>query len=370
MHTSRVNKVQAALRGAGLDGMVLMPGNNMIYLSGIHAHLSERPVLLFVFADEPPAVIIPSLEAMKATAAGIETTRVFDWSDQSGFAPAFAAAAAALTLNDRVLGVEAERLRLLELEALRTAAPDVTLHSADSIMATLRLRKDADEIAAIRRAVAVAESALTALLPSIQIGMTEKAIAGKLLLALLDAGADAPAFSPIVSAGPNGASPHAVPTDRPLQAGDLLVIDWGAKVGDYASDITRTVAVGAVGAVDERAQAMYAAVQAGNAAGVAASQPGASGEAIDRAARDAIEDAGWGDYFIHRTGHGLGMGEHEPPSLMAGATDPLPVGAVFTIEPGVYVPGFNGVRIEDDVWLSAEGGVSLTTLPRDLRYVG
>ncbi len=367
MHTSRLEKLRRHLRDAELDGIVVMPGNNMVYLCGIHSHISERPILLFLFADQPPAIIIPTLEAMKAEDVGVAPERIFGWTDVDGYRAAFARAADALQLNGRVLGVEAETMRVLEYKALQSVAPELVLEYADGLLSAMRLRKDAGEIAALRKAVAVAEDAIEALLPQIKIGMTEREVAGKLVLALVDAGADAPAFRPIVSTGPNAASPHAVPTDRPLQSGDLLVIDWGAKVDDYASDITRTYAVGDI---DERSRAYYAAVQAANAAGVAASQPGASGQDIDRAARRAIVAAGFGDYFIHRTGHGLGMGEHEPPSLMEGNTTPLPVGAVFTVEPGVYVPGVAGVRIEDDVWLSAEGGVCLTTLSRELRHVG
>jgi Xaa-Pro dipeptidase len=367
MHPLRLDNLHRHLHDGELDGIIVMPGNNMVYLSGIHTHISERPILLFLFADQPPAMIIPTLEAMKATAAGIVPERIFAWTDVNGYREAFERAAATLQLDGRVLAVEAETMRVLEYDILRDVAPELVLEYADDLLADMRLRKDADEVAALRVAVTVAENAIEALLPQIKIGMTEKDIASKLVLALVDAGADAPAFSPIVSAGPNAASPHATPTDRPIQTGDLLVIDWGAKVGDYASDITRTFAVGDI---DATRQAMYAAVKAANAAGVAASQPGASGQDIDRATRKAIDDAGFGDYFIHRTGHGLGMGEHEPPSLMEGNTVPLPVGAVFTVEPGIYLPGKAGVRIEDDVWLSADAGICLTTLPRELRYVG
>lgn len=367
MHTLRLDKLRRQLRDAELNGIVVMPGNNMVYLSGIHTHISERPILLFLFADDPPAIIIPTLEMMKAEAVGVAPERIFGWTDVDGYRAAFAQAAVDLQLDGRVLGVEAETMRVLEYKALQSAAPELALEYADNLLAAMRLRKDASEIATLRKAVAIAENAIEALLPQIKIGMTEKEVAGKLILALIDAGADAPAFQPIVSTGPNAASPHAVPTDRPLQAGDLLVIDWGAKVDDYASDITRTYAVGDI---DDKSRAFYAAVQAANAAGVAAAQPGASGQDIDRAARQAITTVGLGDYFIHRTGHGLGMGEHEPPSLMEGNTVPLPVGAVFTVEPGVYVPGVAGVRIEDDVWLSADGGVCLTTLSRELRHVG
>jgi Xaa-Pro dipeptidase len=304
---------------------------------------------------------------MKATEKGMQPERVFGWTDQAGYLEAFERAAEALQLDGRVLGVEAQAMRVLEFQTLQSVAPELVLEHGDGLLSDLRLRKEADEIAVVCRAIEVAENAMETLLPQIKIGMTEKEVAGKLILALMDAGADSPSFQPIVSTGPNGASPHAVPTDRALQDGDLLVIDWGAKIGDYNSDITRTFAVGAI---DAQARAMYDAVKAANAAGVAAAQPGHSGQDIDRAARQAIVDAGLGEFFIHRTGHGLGMDVHELPSLMEGSTTPLPEGALFTVEPGVYISGVGGVRIEDNVWLSAENGVCLTRFSRELRHVG
>ena len=175
---------------------------------------------------------------------------------------------------------------------------------------------------------------------------------------MLDAGADGMTFAPIVSAGPNTASPHAVPTDRPIQAGELLIIDWGARVGDYVSDITRTYAIGDI---SEELRTIYETVKASNAAGVAACHPNVTGAAIDKASRDVIDAAGYGDYFIHRTGHGLGMEAHESPSLVEGNDSRLPVGAAFTVEPGIYVPGVGGARVEDNIILTEEGYLCLTS---------
>ena len=368
MHSHRLSRLHTSLSAAQLDMLALTPGPSLTYFSGIHSHLSERPILLFLTgrADDS-AVIIPVLEAIKAEQAGIAADRIFAWRDEDGYQTAFAQAAQTLNLDQQRLGIEALSMRVLEYQQLAQAAPGLIRRYADDLVAALRLRKEADEIAVMRHAVAVAEKALEMLLPRIQIGQTERQIAAMLLQALIEAGADGPAFEAIVSAGPNGASPHAVPTDRPIQAGDLLILDWGARVGDYVSDITRTFAVGEI--TPELAH-IYRVVQAANAQGVAAARPGMSGETLDQAAREVIEDAGFGRYFIHRTGHGLGMEPHEPPSLMAGSRAPLPIGAVFTVEPGIYWPGRGGVRIEDDVVISAEGYECLTTLPRELRYVG
>jgi Xaa-Pro aminopeptidase len=212
----------------------------------------------------------------------------------------------------------------------------------------------------------VAETAIEKVLPQLRAGLTEKEVAALVTRELLAVGAEEVAFPTIASAGPNAASPHGAPTNRPLQEGDLLVIDWGAVVDGYVSDITRTFAVGHL---DEELRLVYDVVKTANEAGKEAAQPGASGADIDRAARSVIENAGYGDYFIHRTGHGLGLEAHENPSLVAGNDDPLPVGAVFTVEPGIYLPGRGGVRIEDDVVLTSQGPRSLTTFPRMLRTI-
>lgn len=367
MKTNRINKLQQAMRDAELDTVALMPGPNMVYFTGVHAHISERPVLLFIPADDEPAIIIPTLEAMKAEAAGIPATRIFAWEDVGGPGGAFRAAAEALKLATATLGVEALGMRVLELELVQQHAPGVRIAHAEPTIMQLRSRKDAEEIAAMAKAIGITEQALNNLLPRIQPGMTEKQVAALLTQELYTLGADAIAFGPIVSTGPNGASPHAVPSSRPLANGDLLVIDWGIFVDDYPSDITRTFAVGEV---EPEFQRIHEIVQQANAAGKAAARPGVTGEEVDRAARDVIEAAGYGDYFIHRTGHGLGLEIHEPPNMVAGNREPLQPGNVFTVEPGIYLPGRGGVRIEDNVVITAEGHHVLTTFPRHLMTVG
>ena len=326
MNQSRINKVASALRERGLDWLALVPSTSMIYLSGIHTHMSERPIVMFVSKEGEAGIIIPALETMKAEAAGIKPAHIFAWTDQDGYHGAFAKATETLGLTGAKIGVEALRMRVLENDMMVEMARARMSH-ADDLMDAIRLSKDADEIAAMQKAVDVAEAAMEKFLPTIQIGMTEKQLATSLTQMLLDEGADKMAFGPIVSAGPdNTSSPHAVPTNRPIQEGDLLIIDWGAHVGDYVSDITRTYAVGEISA---ECRKIYETVKASNAAGVAASQPGATGESIDRASRDVIDAAGYGQYFIHRTGHGLGMEAHESPSLVEGNKNVLPTGAAF-----------------------------------------
>jgi Xaa-Pro dipeptidase len=174
-------------------------------------------------------------------------------------------------------------------------------------------------------------------------------------------------FSPIVSGGPNSANPHASPTERKLQAGDLLVIDWGAAHDGYISDLTRTFAVGEV---DDEYQKIHKIVQESNAAGRAAAKPGAHCAEVDIAARDVIEKSGYGKYFTHRTGHGIGMEGHEEPYMRGDNMQILEPGMAFTVEPGIYLPGRNGVRIEDNVVITESGADVLSDMPREIRVVG
>ncbi len=367
MNHQRLERLQQEMKTRGLDGIALMPGASQTYFSGMHTHVSERPILLFLPVAGEPAVIIPGLEAMKARAAGVPEARIFAWTDEEWFEGAFARAAQELGLAGAYWGVEALVMRVLELETLHKVAPGLrTAHAEPAIMA-LRAVKDTDEIAAMEKAVGVAERAIEKLLPQIKIGQTEKQVAALLTNLMMAEGAETVSFSPIVSTGPNSASPHAVPTDRALAEGDFLVIDWGAYVDGYPSDITRTFAVGRV---DPEMAHIYDVVRQANEQGKQAAQPGATGEAVDRAARDVIEDAGFGQYFIHRTGHGLGLEVHEVPSMVAGNREPLVAGNVFTVEPGIYLPGRGGVRIEDDVVITSDGRRSLTSFSRDLIVVG
>lgn len=220
----------------------------------------------------------------------------------------------------------------------------------------------------MRRAVKIAQDGLEAVIPFIRIGMTERELASELMLQLLKFGSDSDIpFAPIVSAGPNSANPHASPTERKLQAGDLLVVDWGAAYDGYISDLTRTFAVGEV---DDECEKIHKIVQESNAAGRAASRPGIPCANVDMAARGVIEKSGYGKYFTHRTGHGIGMEGHEDPYMRGDNMQLLEPGMAFTVEPGIYLPGRNGVRIEDNLVITESGADSLSDMPREIRVVG
>ncbi len=366
MNPERIQRLSALIKDASLDALALNPSPSLVYLTGLHFHLMERPVVALFTPDHPPALVLPELEMLKVEGLPL---RAFPYGENPAVWQAvFRAALESLGLDGKRIGVEPRAMRLLEFNYLRAGAPSADFADASAVVSRLRVRKDADEVAAMRRAVQIAQSALEAAIPLIKIGMSEQELAAELVMQLLRHGSQSEMpFAPIVSAGPNSANPHAVPGDRPLQPGDLLVIDWGAAADGYISDLTRTFAVGEVDA--EYAQ-IHRIVQEANAAGRAAARPGVPCAAVDIAARTVIEQAGYGPYFTHRTGHGIGMEGHEEPYMRGDNAQILEPGMAFTVEPGIYLPGRNGVRIEDDLVITESGAESLSDMTREMKVVG
>ncbi|MBU0704925.1 MAG: Xaa-Pro peptidase family protein, partial [Chloroflexi bacterium] len=299
MYTNRLSRL-AELAGAhGFDALALVPGPNLFYLTGLSFHLSERPILLLLPTGRGPALVAPGFEALKAEGASVEM-EVFPYTDEQGHEPALKNACAALGLAGCTIGAEAFAMRLVEARLLEKYAPGCQIVPADDAAATLRMRKDEHELAQMRRAVGITESALQKTMQQVKLGMTERQVAGLLMTEMLRGGGEELSFPPIVVAGPNAASPHATPSDRAIGPGETIVVDCGITVGGYAADITRTFAIGAL---DEEMAKVYEIVRAANAAGRAAVRPGVAAEEVDRAARAVIKGAGYGEYFIHRTGH-------------------------------------------------------------------
>ncbi|MEO7427815.1 MAG: M24 family metallopeptidase, partial [Acidimicrobiales bacterium] len=228
----------------------------------------------------------------------------------------------------------------------------------------LRAVKDSGEVARIEAACAIADDALAAVLPLLEDGPTEAAFALALDGEMRRRGADDVSFATIVAAGPNGSRPHHEPGSRPIERGELVVIDFGALVDGYHSDMTRTVAVGGVDGLDATQRRMVEVVTAAQAAGVAAVRAGDPSKVVDAACRAVIEEAGWGDAFVHGTGHGVGLDIHEAPGVSSGSDATLAAGHVVTVEPGVYLPGHGGVRVEDTVVVTIDGCRTLTCAPK------
>jgi Xaa-Pro dipeptidase len=357
--TSRLDEIITRAENRGLDFLAVVPGPNLYYATGLTYHLSERPIVILLPVDTSPAAIVPEFEAGKARAIDFQT---FTYMDEDGPGLAFHEASANLEISGARIGVENLRMRLLELRYLERYAPDVEIVNADEIFAEARMRKDDGELALMREAVDVAESAFLAWLSDLSVGMTEREASAKLVGHLLHSGADGLAFNPIVAGGPNGGLPHATPGDRPFQTGDWVVVDWGAQVNGYVSDLTRMLVFEQP---SSRMADIHRIVLAANQVGRSAVHPDAPAEDVDTAARDVIEQSGYGARFTHRCGHGLGLEAHEPPYIVQGNGDLLEPGMTFTVEPGIYIEGVGGVRIEDNVVVTNDGCETLTSLSRE-----
>lgn len=276
-------------------------------------------------------------------------------------------AIAALPVGDVRLGVEDQHMSVRTYDRLREALPaSVELISAGGAVEQLRVVKDADEVARIRAAAELADTALLRTLEDGLTGRTERAVALALEQEMRRLGAQRPSFDSIVAHGAYGALPHAVPRDVEIAPGSLVTIDWGAQLDGYCSDCTRTYAAGEPG---ERAREIYELVRRAQAAGLEAVVPGMGCREADAAAREPIAAAGHGEHFGHGLGHGVGLEIHEGPRLSKTSTATLMPGMVVTVEPGVYLPGELGVRIEDLVLVTGDGHELLNGLPKDLTVV-
>ncbi|MBW8010973.1 MAG: aminopeptidase P family protein [Chloroflexi bacterium] len=365
---NRQQKLISALENTNLAGIALNPGPSLTYLTGMHFHLSERPIVAVFAPNSTPLLVLPELESAKTVDLPYDLKTFTYGEDPNTWPGAFEQAAKSVGFIDGQIGVEALSMRVLELHYLEAVLPEINFVAVEEIIGQLRMYKDAEEIAAMRKAVSIAEKAMQATIPQIRIGMSERDLAAELTSQLFKHKSDPTLpFPPIVSGGPNSANPHAFPSDRQLTSGDLLVIDWGASFGGYFSDMTRTFGVGEV---NEEFAKIHQLVQDANAAARAAVSPGTTCSDVDKAARAVIEVAGYGEYFFHRTGHGLGMEVHEAPYIRADNLRPLEPGMTFTIEPGIYLPDRGGVRIEDNMLVTEDGTESFTGLPRELVIVG
>jgi Xaa-Pro dipeptidase len=366
MFETRLKALKELQIGHSLNCLALVPGANLFYLTGVQKFLSERPIVAFLPVENVPILLLPAFEAAGLEKAMTFEARFYTYTDEQGYAGALARACRELNLGGARLGVEYLTMRVLERQIIAEAAPNVRFENADGLMTTLRVRKDATEVEAMTKAARINEQAFRHLMQVIRPGQTEKQLATAYQIAAWQAGAEGFAFDPLIVAGPNAASAHSYPSDRPIRDGELVVVDCGVRYGGYCSDITRTLAVGSVSA--EWAH-IYETVRRANEAGRAFARPGVTAQEVDRVTRKVIREAGYGEYFTHRTGHGLGLEVHEFPYIVEGSDLILQSGMVFTVEPGIYIPGLGGVRIEDNVLLTETGATTLTDLPRDLTFL-
>ena len=364
-YQARLEKLVAIMRGAGLDVVALIPGPNHRYLTDSVHYVLERPIVTFYSLEQQPVAVIPELEIALFQRHAIPS-EIMSYTDAEGYAGAFRQALESIGCRGKTIGVEGLHMRFFEGEVIRASAPGAEVVDATEPLAGLRLHKDADEIAALRRAIAISEAALSATFAEVRAGMSEIEAAAILEGHVFALGGEGLSFGTILHAGRNTPLPHLGPLDYRIQHGDPLIVDFGATYQGYCADITRTVFVGSVS--DEQRD-FYTVVQAANAAGRAASAPGIACEAVDIAARQVFIDAGYERLIRHRTGHGIGLEAHEAPYMVVGNQRALEAGMVFTVEPGIYHDGEIGVRIEDNMLITDDGAESLTTFTRDLMVI-
>lgn len=362
-YARRLSAAAAGAAKAGLAGLVVTPGYDLRYLTGSRAQTFERLTALVVPASGgDPTVVLPRMElaALKESAVGDLGLNLRDWVD--GDDP-YGLVADALGGHARVAVTDSmPALHLLPLAGRLGATPVL----ATGVLAALRMIKDPEEIEALQRAGAAIDRVHARVPEFLRPGRTEAEVAADITEAILAEGHSAAAFV-IVGSGPHGADPHHECSDRQLERGDVVVVDIGGPVEPgYNSDCTRTYSLGRP-SVEVAEQ--YEVLQRAQAAAVAAVRPGATAGQIDAAARDLLAEAGLAEYFVHRTGHGIGLSVHEEPYIVAGNDEPLAEGMAFSVEPGIYLPGRWGARIEDIVIVTADGALPVNTRPHDLTVV-
>jgi Xaa-Pro aminopeptidase len=362
VYAHRLAAAAAAAAKAGLAGLVITPGYDLRYLIGSRAQTFERLTALVLPVSGSPTVVVPRLElaALRESAAADLGIAMRDWVDGEDPYRLVAEALggpAAVAVTDSM-----PALHLLPLADVLGTTPVL----ATGVLRDLRMVKDPSEIDALRRAGAAIDRVHARVPEFLVPGRTEADVAADIAEAIVAEGHSDVAFI-IVGSGPNGADPHHECSDRVLQAGDIVVVDIGGPVEPgYNSDSTRTYSLGEPDSVVAQ---RYSALQEAQRIAVAAVRPGVTAQQVDAAARDVLAQAGLADYFVHRTGHGIGLSVHEEPYIVAGNDDELAVGMAFSVEPGIYFPGQWGARIEDIVIVTADGAESVNNRPHDLVVV-
>lgn len=361
-YAGRIERARRLMGEQRIDLLAVSPGDDMRYLLGYAPTADERPCYLLV-AERGAAFVVPGLNA--AQAAEHVGMPAFTYTDAEG--PASALAGALRALGARAPGRIAvgDTMRADFVFVLTGACPTARPVLASEVLAPLRMRKAPEEVEALRRSARHADQAMRDVWAACRVGATEQELADVAAASFRRSGSQEVLFTGIAS-GPNGAFPHHHVTGRALAAGDALTIDLGGRLDGYASDLTRMASVGAPA---PRYREVHETVEAAVAAALAVIRPGAPLGDVDRAARGVIEQAGFGPYFTHRTGHGLGLSGHEPPSVTHLAALPIEEGFVFSVEPGIYLPGEFGVRLEEIVWVSRDGARILSELPRDVHVI-
>ena len=361
-YVARMARVVDDARAAGLDGVIVTPGPDLVWLTGYRpTAITERLTMLALLPDTRPTLLVPMLERPDAEAAeGAASVGIVDWADG---ADPYEAAVPLLRPGGR-FGIS-DSAWAMHLIGLQSALPETRYRALSHGLPMMRAIKDGNELVRLARAGAAADAAFGEIVNVRFAGRRETEVAADLAMLLREFGHEQVDFT-VVGSGPNGANPHHEAGDRTIEQGDAVVLDFGGLMNGYGSDTTRTVCVGEPSA---QVQEVHDVVRRAQQAAFEAVRPGVPCQEIDRVARAVITDAGYGEAFIHRTGHGIGVTTHEPPYIVEGEEQPLRPGMCFSIEPGIYLSGRFGVRIEDIVTVTDTGGERFNTTDHGLHIV-
>jgi Xaa-Pro aminopeptidase len=365
-YAQRLSRARAEMLARSIDTLILTPGSAMRYLSGFSEPGFERLLALIIPEDVPEIFLVPAINADQVgeNPAGILDLRV--WDDSHGWESLLEEMGEELDLGVGLVGIDDDMPARFVLR-IQDLLPTTVLKSAGPIFAALRAVKDAQEIASLQRAADATDAQIETAFAHCRPGAAEREVATAIEAGFASVSADR-SFETIVAAGANGASPHHHPGTTQIATGDIVVLDFGARVDGYCGDITRTVAVGKA---SDEARRVYDVVYSAYQAGVDAVQLGASAHDVDAAARAVIIEAGYGEFFLHRTGHGIGLDDHEEPFIVAGNQTNLLPGHCFSVEPGIYLPGQFGIRLENIVTVADDGRASVLNraIPPELPVV-
>jgi Xaa-Pro aminopeptidase len=361
-YQSRALRAQEIMNQQGIDALLIGPGSNMFYLTGIHAMANERLYMMILPQSGTPCIVLPELEKLGAS----EHATYFDlvsWTDSEGYDDALRNA---LDTASKKIAVDNYLFSqyLIDVQQVLSGASFV---KGSNVMRSLRLHKSPEEISIMKQAAANADKTLAELKQLQWSGRRERDIMVDAQRLLTENGQERLEFC-IVGAGENGAKPHHHTGDRVIKPGDVIVFDFGGPYQGYHSDMTRTLLVDG-GSVDPEYHRVHDVVNQARQAAHNAVKIGATCESVDAAARKVIADAGYGEYFVHRTGHGIGVDLHEDPYIREGNSETLEAGMAFSIEPGVYIPGRFGVRIEDIAIVTEQGSMNINMSPHGVELV-
>lgn len=360
MFLARREKLAQRLQKQNIDVAVFVPGPNLYYFTGLLLTASERLQLAVITKEGELIYIVPQVELSKVES--IPSDHLFWYTDEQGPAQALVEAKKRLSASTLTIGIEYRHMRVMEMKAVETLA-GTNMVDLETLINSLRMLKDQQEIELMKTAVKICEESLDAVVPRIKSGVSEREIAAHLEFEMRKRGSQGTPFGTIVASGYRGALPHGRASDKIIEQGELVVLDFGSIYEGYVADITRTVAVGKI---DDELKKIYSIVKEAQQASVESIRPGITAHNVDEAARKVICDHGYGEYFTHRTGHGLGLSGHEAPYMMQNNGTILEVGMTFTVEPGIYLPGKGGVRIEDNLLVTVDGVENLMNYTKEL----